>query len=417
MRILISIILVIVANTAWAKVEQKPDWDTLTKEKAYELLKTGQYDPAKVSNGGDTALHNAVKKQDLHAVRLALFIGIEPAIANKAGDTALHIAAAKASLAIMQLLIENNAPLNWPNKAGDTPLHNAAARGDLALVKYLVERGTPLDAKNVSEQTPYHKALDKEDIAAYLVEQGYLPGDPELEMRTALGYSPTASPHKLLAQAIEKDDADFVKKLAATMQPYDFNFADPLLLATKKGNLRMVELLMELGAKVDWTAYYCRDLPRIHSLDHTTTLHEAAKSGKSLILALLLKDEHILLNARDDKGATALHYAVANGDIYAVKLLIERGADINGLSSSEYKKGSVPQDFWTEHDWVAMADADSALPHRFETRQQGWVHPIISPLSLALERAPHNQALLDLLQSHGAKEHYEPSSWEKGLRF
>ncbi len=244
-----------------------------------------------------------------------------------------------------------------------------------------------------------------------------MPGDPDLEMRTAQGYSPTASPSKLLLQAIEKNDMALVKKLAATMQPYDFNIENPLLLATKKGNLRMIDLLMELGAKVDWTAYYCKDLPHIHTLDHTTILHEVAKSGKTLILALLLKDENILLNARDDNGATALHYAVANGDMYAVKLLIERGADVNKLSSSEYKKGSVAHDSWTDYDWAAMADADSALPYHFEWRQQGWVHPIISPLSLVLERAPHNQPLLDLLKSHNAQEHYEPSRWDKKLRF
>ena len=131
----------------------------------------------------------------------------------------------------------------------------------------------------------------------------------------------------------------------------------------------------------------------------------------------MLKNTAIALDIRDDIGAAAIHYAVANGDLLAVKLLLERGANVNNMSHSEWKRGSTPEDSWTEHDWAAMADADSALPHHFTKRQEGFVYPVINPLSLALERHPYNTALIDMLLSYGAKEQYTPSSWDKKLRF
>lgn len=413
MRISSLILLLIsIIHCAWAKVEVAPNWDTLSRNEAHELLLSGSYDPQKISNGGDTVLHNAVKKQDLTAVKLALFVGIEPSIANKAGDTALHLAAAKTNLSIIEALVQHAAPLHWPNKQGDTPLHIAAEKGNLDAVKYLISQGAPLALHNALEQTPYHKALraKNDEMIAYILSQGYLPDDPELEMRTAQGYSPSLSRDELIIKAIEKDDREFVESLIVGIEFPGFKLTFPLYTAIENGNLHIVSLLLKHGAKVDGSK-----VP--FPYDHFTLLHHAAESGKTAILAMLLTDTDIQMNARDEKGATALHYAVVNGDIYAVQLLIEHGADVNMMSHSEYKRGSIPEDSWTSYDWDAWAGADSALPHRFTKRQEGNVYPVISPLSLAIERHPYNSALIELLKSHGAKENYSPSAWDKKLRF
>lgn len=415
MRISIKILfLLLILNSAWAKIEVEPNWDTLTTDAAYELLGAGQYDPQKISNGGDTVLHNAVKKQDLSAVKLALFIGIDPSLANKAGDTALHIAAAKGNVSIIQTLVEKSAPLDWPNKKGDTALHNAAVSGDLDITRYLVQQGAPITVANALGQTPYHKALAaKHDaVIAYFIEQGYVPS-PEVDARIADGYSPLFSDDELLGKAAERGDGILVKKLLTEKDPDTFTFGLRLAVANavQKGHVHIITLLMEHGAKAD-PGY----LPN-YNYDHYTPVQDAAKSGKTAILAILLEDPNIQLNARDEKGASALHYAVVNGDILAVKLLLERGADVNNMSHSEYKRGSIPEDYWTSYDWDALADADSALPHHFTKRQEGFVYPVISPLSLALDRHPYNSVLIELLKSYGAKEQFTDSSWDKKLRF
>ncbi|MBS0634202.1 MAG: ankyrin repeat domain-containing protein [Verrucomicrobia bacterium] len=411
----IILLLLSIIHCASAKVEVAPNWDTLSRDEAHELLLSGNYDPQKISNGGDTALHNAVKKQDLTAVKLALFVGIEPSIANKAGDTALHLAAAKTNLSITEALVQHGAPLHWPNKQGDTPLHIAAEKGNLDFVKYLISQGAPLTVFNSQEQSPYHKALgaNKDEVAAYLIEQGYVPDDPNKDMLTAHGYSPSLRKSELIEKAIERDDRRLVERLLVEMNPttdwYCYNAG--LVKAIEKGNLYVVSLLMDHGAKADWN--FIKDRP----YDHYTTVQDAARTGKGAILAILLTDKEIYLDARDEKGATALHYAVVNGDIYAVQLLIDHGANVNMMSHSEWKRGSIPEDSWTSYDWDAWAGADSALPHRFTKRQEGNVYPVISPLSLALERHPNNVALIELLKSHGAKENYSPSAWDKKLRF
>ena len=67
------------------------------------------------------------------------------------------------------------------------------------------------------------------------------------------------------------------------------------------------------------------------------TLHQAVQLDDAEEVEGLLQDETLRINARDDRGWMAIHYAVDLGNMEMVKVLIENKANING---STYTKGA-----------------------------------------------------------------------------
>ena len=71
--------------------------------------------------------------------------------------------------------------------------------------------------------------------------------------------------------------------------------------------------------------------------DHGNLLHIAAQWGKYEIIRYLLSTQAIVdVDCRSELGRTALHYAVLQGCVSSVKVLLSNGADVN---ASEPKSG------------------------------------------------------------------------------
>jgi len=92
----------------------------------------------------------------------------------------------------------------------------------------------------------------------------------------------------------------------------------PIHMAAFKGNISIVEALLEKGA----------DVNAIQIANSTTPIQYAANNDSADLIKLLIS-HGAKVNAYDRKGGTALKIACAKGNISTVKELLVNGADVN----------------------------------------------------------------------------------------
>lgn len=141
-----------------------------------------------------------------------------------------------------------------------------------------------------------------------MCEQGFSPDSADYDNRTAL------------MVASMKGNADVVKKLLdynADPNLKDMHGSSALYEAVKNGNEHIVDLLMEHGAEL------CMDDKQAASI-----LCQAVFDGDILFLRRLLR-AGIQVDASDYDKRTATHIAAAEGNIAAIKVLVEYDADLS----------------------------------------------------------------------------------------
>src|SRR5690606_22628957 len=96
---------------------------------------------------GTTALHWAVREDDLELVDRLLDAGADPQAANRYGITPLRLAAENGSAAVVGRLLEAGASAAEVGIEGETVLMTAARTGDVATLRVLLENGAEVDAR------------------------------------------------------------------------------------------------------------------------------------------------------------------------------------------------------------------------------------------------------------------------------
>jgi ankyrin repeat protein len=226
-------------------------------------------------------LVEAAKSGDLEAVKAALESGVDP---NGPRDqlTALHWAVAQRisdgetiepSPEIAKRLIEAGANVNAKDYLGQTPLEWAATHAPPEVVTMLIKAGADVNAE--SRYGTVLMAARRVEIAKLLIEAGA--------------------------------DVNAGK------------ITSPLAKAAMQGDVPLIRLLIENGAKVDDGPYY----PPIHC---------ACKPD----VAKVLLDAGADVNKRNAKGETALHLPNPHftPNPATVQVLLEAGADITAKSQS-----------------------------------------------------------------------------------
>lgn len=135
----------------------------------------------------------------------------------------------------------------------------------------------------------------------------------------------------------------------------------PLTFAAYRNDIDTVKSLIELGANVH--------VP-FSNESKETLLHYSIK-GKNIELTKILLDKKVDVNVRDDFNATPLYYAVQNGDLETVILLLAAGAKpikISGVSILH--KAILNNDINIVNALVAAgADVNEVLPLEYSFLQ------------------------------------------------
>ena len=274
--------------------------------KIVELLLAADADLKLANLGGLTPLHCAAMRSEPEFLQLLLAKGADVSVQTRTGETPLHCAALFGSPASVKLLLDKGAKVGKANRFGSTPILLAVASGNPEIARLLLERSAFADDMNNDGETPLHKAvwLQDREMVALLLDQGH----------AAINGRAGKLSETALHAAAGRGDAVMVRLLLehkADINATDKSGFTPLLNATEKGYMAIVEILVQQGADL---AAHDQKVPCAFGL--------AAGSTNRLLLEWLAER----LPALDFKEKVlALQNASMHGRLANVRWLLEKG--------------------------------------------------------------------------------------------
>src|SRR5215471_5740976 len=239
-----------------------------------------------------------------------LFLTTLLAVMPPAGDTRLADAAMQGDKSALQTLLQQKADVNTPQGDGTTALHWAAYREDVEMARILIKAGADVKAATrIGGMTPLFMAAKTGNAAMVelLVNAG-----AEINQANSNGTTPL-----MLAAAAGKADA--VKVLlehGANVNAADLtNGQTALMFAAAFNRDAAIKLLAGRGAELNATS-------------KTTTVPENRRF-ENMESSRRVRDPVTM------GGNTALLFAAREGNMEAVKALVEAGADVNKVSVSD----------------------------------------------------------------------------------
>jgi len=289
-------------------------------------------------------------------------------------------------------------------------LQEAAACGDVVEVRSLIEQGEDVDGKeSVLLYTPlYHAALKgHKDVVALLLAKGV--------HVDAIDAFPGGTPLHYAAEKGHTEIAELLMAHGADVNAKDREGRSPIDLAMEQGQREIAKLLLSKCSDVSiHTAAYIGDLQRVEKFI----------------------DDGANVEAKDQKGQTALHYAAKAGQIAVAKLLIAHGADVNAGEGAPLQEAAYHSKEMVELLLAKGADINTgkwtSLHSALDAERFGIVELLVAkgadvnikdgkgrtPLHIAAWYAKDNNyktalsyaieaghtEIVELLRKHGAKE-------------
>lgn len=253
------------------------------------------------ADGHDTRLADAAAQDDIDAVRTLLQEHVNVNAAQGDGTTALHWASLKGDLEMVQLLLKAGANVKAATRIGSlTPLYLAASTGSAPVIAELLRAGADANAMN------------------------------SMNGATAL------------MKAASAGSADAVKLLldrgAAVNAVEPGHNQNALMFAAASGRGEAIRILAARGADLRATSKVTQILPQKDfdsnefPLDADLILHANLPPGKEAAAAALAGRR---ASPTVSGGLTALLLAARDGQLDAVRALVEVGADVNQQSAGD----------------------------------------------------------------------------------
>lgn len=276
------------------------------------------------------------------------------------GYTALHIASVAGKADLIEAIVEvDRSLLNQVDNIGWSPLHQAVLGKHALAVDKLISLGANLTARLPDGRTPLMVAAKNGCVEQ--IEQLAKAGVP-LEAKsnvenTAVHYAANEGQNRCLSELI---------RLGARIGVYEENGHTPLTLAAMSGFIETMKIILEKGeyntnintpTKTNHSALYCASQhgqvsavkwllnngadPDLRNGDiEWTALYEAVNQNKLAAVLTLLKagaDPELRSKADSSKpGTSVLYYAVVQGWLERVALLLDNGASVNSITSTGF---------------------------------------------------------------------------------
>ena len=275
----------------------------------------------------------------------------DPTLSDDNGCTPLILASGEGHVKIAKLLIEKGVNINDKSfKSGKTALIEASCKGHDELVSLLLKMGANPNISDVNERIALHyscmaghyrvtnilvnsyvslNASDNEWVTPLMLasQRGHYEIVNLLLQNQANVYICNRKLQTAIEFACINGHKSVVKLLLYKNAISDLSNIDgwvPIILASQEGHIEIVELLLNYGVNPDVYNF----------LNKKTSLMQASEMGHHNVVELLLaKDADP--NIFDCYQKTALHYSCSNGHYSIVALLLDHNADPNPNGTGE----------------------------------------------------------------------------------
>ncbi|XP_012865826.1 PREDICTED: ankyrin repeat and SOCS box protein 14 [Dipodomys ordii] len=298
------------------------------------------------------------------------------------GETPLFLAVSNCLLENASFLLLNGCNPNAKNVEGNSPLLTAVLRDSYDMAALLISRGADVNLRCANERTALHEAakLGRQDMVKLMLLSGAQP-DPQ----SSYGFTPLA----LAAQGGHTEIMELLLQKGANAHVQASDASSILLEAARGGNPDSVTLLLEYGADAN--------IPK--NSGHLP-IHVAADRGHLLALKMLVPVTDIA--AIKQSGISPVHCAAAGAHSQCLELLIQAGFDVNFMLDQRIRKHYDDQRKSALYFAVSNGDLSSvklllsagALPNQDP----------VNCLQIALRMG--NYELINLLLRHGANVNY-----------